>query len=67
MLFGAACLWGHPQVLYAPLSSNQAKIRPLSFTQATLGLDMGQHSVTQHPGLVSTPGKPNPNPVPSPP
>ena len=56
-LFGAVCLWRHPQVLYAPLSSNQAKMRPLSFSQATIGLDMGQHSVTQHLGLVSTPGK----------
>ena len=58
------CPWGrHPQVLHAPLSSNQAKIQPLSFPQATLGLGMGRHSVTQHLGLVPTPGKPNPNPV----
>ena len=49
------------------MSSNQAKIRPLSFSQATIGLDMGQHSVTQHLGLVPMPGKLNPNPVPSPP
>ena len=66
-LFGAVCLWRHAQVQCAPLSSHQAEIRPLSFIQATVGLDMGQHSVTQHLGLVPMPGKLNPIPVPSPP